>query len=416
MKTVGTDLDRAATELALATSDARSARLAALRRAARDAGVYPASIGPIYRGLAAGDLPPMTVPAMNLRGLTYDAARAAWRASIALEAGPLIFELAPSEADVSRQRFDEYAAMVLAAGAREGYRGPVFLQGDHFGLYEDTPEAKAKLRALAFEAVDAGLMQLDVDAAGLADLDADDASARQADNARATAAMVAELRAEAGEHIVVGGEVGEIGGQNTRPDDLRAFLDGVRQSLPAGMRGLGKVSVQTGTRHGGIVTAAGGTAEMPLDIDLASRLSGIARREYGLPGVVQHGASTLTLEQLARLPGAGVIEVHLATGIQNLILDHAAMPGELIDRMKREMVGPIEHAESGVYQDAETPEQQFYQARWKAWGRYKEDLWTLPPGVREAFRGSLESWFSGLFAALEVAGKRASLDAVPAAP
>lgn len=414
------DLDRAALEAGTATEEQRAKRVARLRAMADEAGVWPASIGPIYRGLAQGDLPPMTVPAMNLRGLTYDAARAAWRAARALDAGPTMFELAPSEADVSKQRFDEYAAMVLAAAAREGHRGPVFLQGDHFGLYEDTSEDFASVQALGREALSAGLMQIDIDAAGLADMAADDPYERQKGNARATARMIVALRSKAGGDvrgdvggdIVFGGEVGEIGGENTDPADLRAFLDQVTAAMPDGVPGLGKVSVQTGTRHGGIVTAAGGTAEMPLDVSLVTQLSGIARDEYGLPGVVQHGASTLTTQQLAQLPEAGVIEVHLATGIQNLILDHPALPAELLERMKRELVGPVSHAESGVYDEAKTPEQKFYQNRWRAWGQYKHELWSMPDPVKQEIGDTLEAWFRELFTALQVAGKRAALDLV----
>ena len=406
-------LDRAAADLALAPSEERTERAAALRAAAAEAGVFAASIEPIYTGLALGELPAMTVPAMNLRGLTYDVARAAWRAAAALDAGPIIFELAPSEADVTLQRFDEYAAMVLAAATREGYEGPVFLQGDHFDIAEDTPASLERVQTLWAEASAAGTMQVDIDAAALADMEAADAARRQARNARATATMIAMIRDTSGDGVVIGGEVGEIGGSNTRPDDLRAFLDQVRAELPAGTTGLGKVSVQTGTRHGGVVTADGSTAEMPLDVELASRLSAIARDEYGLPGVVQHGASTLTLQQQGRLPDAGVIEVHLATGFQNSILDHPALPSELVERMKDELVGPVRHAEGGKHGAAVTSEQRFYQNRWQAWGRFKRSLWTLPEDVRAAIGATLEERFAELFTALGVAGRRDALSRIP---
>ena len=72
-----------------------------------------------------------TVPAMNLRMMTYDTARAVFRAAKALSAGAFIFEIARSEIGYTEQRPHEYAASVLAAALREGSRGPVFFQGDH---------------------------------------------------------------------------------------------------------------------------------------------------------------------------------------------------------------------------------------------------------------------------------------------
>ena len=97
-------------------------------------GLYPASIATVYHALGKGELPPMTIPAFNVRGLTYPLARAIWRTAIQMQCGPIIFELAPSESTGCDQTFEEYAAMVMAAAYKEGYRGPVFLQGQHFSL------------------------------------------------------------------------------------------------------------------------------------------------------------------------------------------------------------------------------------------------------------------------------------------
>jgi fructose/tagatose bisphosphate aldolase len=301
--------------------------------------------------------------------------------------------------------------MTPPAAAREGVRGPVFLQADHVTVDADDPASVAQARAHLHDALDAGFAQLDVDAAALATHAADPA-ARQARNAAVTAELAAWVRARRPD-AVIGGEVGEIGGADTHPDDLRAFLTAFARN-PRGAQ-LGKVSVQTGTPHGGVVHADGRSGVMRVDHALAAQLATIARREFGLPGVVQHGASTLTPEQWRSLPAAGVIEVHLATGIQNVILDHPALPAALTDAMQAALVGPVMHAERGSdTAEALTRAQVYRHNRWRAWGTFKRELWSLPEAVWTPIDAALEAWFATTFTALGVAGRAEELARIPA--
>ena len=48
-------------------------------------------------------------------------------------------------------------------------------------------------------------------------------------------------------------------------------------------------------------------------------------RSRGLAGAVQHGASTLPEDLFHRFPEVGTAEIHLATGFQNILLDHPAL-------------------------------------------------------------------------------------------
>jgi hypothetical protein len=67
-------------------------------------------------------------------------------------------------------------------------------------------------------------------------------------------ALIRSLEAD-GVTVSVGGEIGEVGKVNSTPDELRAYLDGYNRELQSrapGAKGLSKVSVQTGTSHGGI--------------------------------------------------------------------------------------------------------------------------------------------------------------------
>src|SRR4029450_6488214 len=104
--------------------------------------------------------------------------------------------------------------------------------------------------------------------------------------------------------ISVGGEIGEVGTQNSTVEELRAYLDGSRAELDRrapGAKGISKVSVQTGTSHGGVPLPDGGVAEVKLDFGVLRGRGGV-RREYGRAGAVQHGASTLPDELFHRFP------------------------------------------------------------------------------------------------------------------
>ena len=73
--------------------------------------------------------------------------------------------------------------------------------------------------------------------------------------------------------ISVGGEIGEVGTKNSTVEELRAFMDGFLAALPAGMAGLSKISVQSGTSHGGVVLEDGSIADVKLDLDTLERLA-----------------------------------------------------------------------------------------------------------------------------------------------
>ena len=365
-------------------------------------GLYPASIRPVYQTLVRGELSPMTIPAFNVRGLTYPLARAIWRAALQANCGPIVFELAPSESSGCDQTFEEYAALVMAAAFKEGYRGPVFLQGDHFSL--DSANDLKQLEELALQVIESGFYQIDIDGSHLFDQKAENLNGFHAPNAEITGKLIKSIRAMQPRdiHITLGGEVGEIGGRNTSVDDLVAFHAELQNQLKGETPGLDKISAQTGTTHSGIVLPDGSTGRMSVDFDLISGLSKQAR-QFGWSGLVQHGASTLQFEDLARLPQAGVIEVHLATQIQNILFDHPAFPMDLREQMKRELVSAARSAEGDQLDTSDdlSEAQRFYQARWAAWGIFKKQLWQLPPEVVAHVSDSLADWATGIFHVLQ---------------
>ncbi len=125
------------------------------------AGVRPASIHELYLARGRGEVPPFTTPAMNVRILSYDAARAIFRAAKKLDAGAIICEIARSEIAYTDQRPAEYVAVMTAAALREGFTGPLFIQGDHVQVnakkYAADPAAELQaLKALIEEELHAG--------------------------------------------------------------------------------------------------------------------------------------------------------------------------------------------------------------------------------------------------------------------
>src|SRR5205814_181310 len=105
-----------------------------LRKAGEAVGVMSASILPLYKARGRGECGGFTVPAINIRTLTYDVARAACRAAQKLDASAIVFEVARSEIRYTEQRPPEYSAAVTAAAIREDFRGPLFIQGAHSQL------------------------------------------------------------------------------------------------------------------------------------------------------------------------------------------------------------------------------------------------------------------------------------------
>jgi fructose/tagatose bisphosphate aldolase len=392
----------------------RVAARAAVLEQARSSGVYPASIHGLYVARGRGEAPAgFTVPAINIRGLAYDTARALFRARRTLEAGAVICEIARSEISYTDQRPAEYTFVVLAAALREGWRGPVFLQGDHFQInakkYASDPEGEVRaVRELTGEAIQAGFYNIDVDTSTLVDLAKSGHEAQQAANGARCAELTAFIREREpqGVTVSVGGEIGEVGGKNSTPEELSAFmkvyLDALARRAP-GAAGISKISIQTGTSHGGVPMPDGSIAQVQIDFDALEKCSVLARETFGMAGAVQHGASTLPPALFDRFPKLGACEIHLATEFQNMLFDHPSFPAPL----KREIYDRLRSVAADERKPSDTDEQFFYKTRKKALGLYKRELWGMPAGTRVAIGAALEEKFRFLLEKLAVGGTRA---------
>ena len=414
-------MDSLAKSAALAPEPESSLARWVIREAAALAGIFPASIDPLYRargrGVTRNDY---TVPAMNLRALSYHSARTVFRAALRQEAAAIVFEIARSEMGYTSQRPAEYAACVLAAAVAESWRGPVFIQGDHFQVsakrFAEAPLKEVDaLRDLIREAIAAGFFNIDIDTSTLVDLARPTIAEQQQLNHNLCAELALDVRrAEPrGLTVSIGGEIGEVGGRNSTEQELRAFMDGFNRAFAAlgpGKPGLSKISIQTGTSHGGVVLADGSIAQVNVDFDTLRALSRVARESYGMAGAVQHGASTLPESAFSRFAEAGACEVHLATNFQNILFDH------LPDGLRQSMYAHLERNFAGERKPGMTDEQFHYKTRKNAIGPFKADLWNLPAEPLSEITSAWEQQFTLLFQRLNVGGTRTEVEAHVAGP
>jgi fructose/tagatose bisphosphate aldolase len=376
-------------------------------------GARSASIHELYMARARGEVSGFTVPAINLRAQTFDMARTAFEAALAGDVGAFILELARSEQTYTFQRPIDYATAVLAGAIAARWVAPVFIQGDHYQFnakkYADGPEAVTdEIRRACGLAVDAGYRNIDIDSSTLVDLSKKTLDEQQRENYIRAAELTAHIRSleTDGVTISVGGEIGEVGKKNSTEDELQAYLAGFERELAArapGAPGLSKVSVQTGTSHGGIPLPSGGVAEVNLDFEVLHRLGEVAR-DHGLAGAVQHGASTLPDELFHRFPAAETAEIHLATGFQNLLYEHPAFPSEL----HREIEAWCHANALDERKPDQTDEQFVYTTRKKAIGPFKRQLWDLPK--RDEILSAQHRKLTFLFTELGVNGTREMVD------
>ncbi len=384
-----------------------------IRATATALGAWTASIHDLYMAAGRREYANITTSAINLRGMVYDMARRVFRAGAATGSKQILFELARSEMGYTEQRPGEYASVVLAAAIKEGYTGPVMIQGDHYQAnadkYADDPEAEIReVRELAIEAIYAGYGNIDIDASTLVDLSRDTLLDQQRENYVHTAELTRAIReAEPkGVTVSVGGEIGEVGKENSNIHDLEAFMTGYeremqRLSEKAGRElvGISKISVQTGTSHGGVMMPDGTMQDVSVDFEALRTMSAASKDRYGLGGAVQHGASTLPETAFGKFAECDAVEVHLATGFQNIMYDHPAFPDEL----KQRIYGYLAEHRASERKSGENDDQFYYKTRKRGLGPFKKELWMLPEDVRTLIGDTLQERFELIMRELNTA-------------
>src|SRR5258708_146024 len=313
------NIDQIAYKAVFGEGEAKAGARRTIHLEARARGAVSSSIYPLYMAIGRGEVSRrFTVPAFNIRALTYDTARALFRAAKRHDVGAFIFEIARSEIGYTEQRPGEYAACVLAAAMSEDFRGPVFVQGDHFQASAKkwaTPEGQAAetkaLESLIDEAIAAEVYNIDIDTSTLVSLDFPTRDEQQRANYEGTAHLTRYIRARQpkGITVSVGGEIGEGGKYNTQPDEVRAYMDGLARLLNGDI-GISKISGQTRTSHCGGPLSDGSIALAKIDFNVLREVTEIGRDEYHIAGSVQHGASTLPESLFNKVPAPQAEAVH----------------------------------------------------------------------------------------------------------
>ncbi len=393
-----------------------------IRTIAYKNGIYPASTYSLYQAFGQNKVDGFTVPAINLRTLTFDTARTVFEIMLEKQIGPVIFEIARSEIGYTQQSPEEYATCVLAGAIAAGYRGPVFLQGDHYQFkiknYETDPQTEIhKIKELIHQSIAAGFYNIDIDASTLVDLNKPSLNDQKKNNYQMTALITKYIREiePKGVTISIGGEIGHIGGKNSTVEEFEAFMKGYLKAIQnpvhisssktssgeskiktLKIKGISKVSVQTGTSHGGIPLPDGTVAKVNIDFKVLKNIADVSRKKYHLGGPVQHGASTLPDTLFNQFPINKTLEIHLATGFQNIIFDHLPTP------LKNQIYSWLKTNFKNEWSAGHTETQFYYKTRKKALGPYKYQFWHLDPALKKTILLQLREKFILIFSQLNL--------------
>jgi fructose/tagatose bisphosphate aldolase len=373
---------------------------------ASELGIIPASIQTLYQAMGRGDINHFTVPAINLRTLTFDLSRAALRSAKKMNAGALIFEIAKSEIGYTHQEPLEYSSLVLLAAIKEDYRGAIFFQGDHFQpnaseYLKDPASETYRLETLIKKAIDGHFYNIDIDTSTFVDISLETLDAQQKLNYQLCGYFTNFIRQNQppGIEISIGGEIGEVGGKNSTVEELEAFMTGYLKQIGS-QKGISKISIQTGTSHGGVVLPDGSIAEANIDFETLAKLSNIGKTRYGMAGAVQHGASTLPNEAFHHFPQSQCAEIHLATQFQNIVYDYMPLP------LKEKIYSWLHKECLDEKKNGWTDDQFIYRTRKKALGPFKKEIHCLPPETRQRMALAMEEEFTFLFQQLNIADTR----------
>jgi fructose/tagatose bisphosphate aldolase len=387
-----------------------------IKSAALELGIVTSSIQGLYDARGRGEVKGFTVPALNIRGLPYELCRAIFRAALKTNAGAFIFELAKSEMGYTFQKPQELSTVILAAAIKEGFTGPVFIQGDHFQVNaknyaQDPAKEIAGLKELIKSGIAGGFYNIDIDTSTLVDLSKTTVVEQQRANFEVGVELTQHVRELEPENITisVGGEIGEVGKENSNEQELKAYLDNFNELLEKERKGattISKISIQTGTSHGGVPLPDGTVADVNLDFDTLEKLSRISREDYGLAGAVQHGASTLPQDLFNKFPELETAEIHLATDFQNMIYGSELFPTSF----KEEIYTHLREKFGGDKKAGETDEQFIYKTRKKGFGEFKSEFWGLSNEIREGIGKELEGKMDFLFDKLAVQNTKDSVN------
>ncbi len=376
-------------------------------------GAVPSSIQNLYQARSQEDYTSKTLLALNIRGLTYDTARAVFRTLKTLDCTATLFEYGVDEAAITDQSPSEFVCCVLAAAIKESYSGPVFLQAGRFrfngkNYLKNATEERTTVRNHIKELIDSGFYNIDVDTSRLVQSSRQTLAEKLRDCFEELANMTAYIRELQPKEIVVamGGRTTVLEGTQTIEEELEVLLDGYFTSLKrqgVHLDGIVKVGIHAGITEGSRPLPDGRVVHVQADAKTIETLNDLAIRQYRLGGVVLHEISTLTEQSLKQLPTMQVLEAHATSNLQDCILDSPHLPEEL----RQEIHGYLKDSHRALWREGITEEQFLYATRKACFGPFKKKFWDLDSDVKAALIEKLQEKITALLHTFALAETKA---------
>ncbi len=352
-----------------------------IRRAAAGLSIYPSSIHGLYAAAARGQVRRFTAPAVCIRAMPYDAARACFRAAKETGCGAVLLDLSRNLAEGPALSPAEYTSCMVAGAIREGYEGPVFLQANYLHerrVADETGHGHEldRLQDLAEEALNAGMFNLELDTADLEDLSLPELAEQERASYEDTARLAGFVRTTepAGVDTNLSVKMNSHGDVVHLAQRFRAFMEGFATELTdrAGhVAGIGKLSLPVRSTD---------------DLRMVHDLAEVARREYAVATGVNFDGTPFIEDLLEKLPQFPIVEAHFGNRYEDFILHHTAFPSQLRDAID----GWIDQT-YGEMRGREQDHANFHlQMRAPALESFKRQLWDLPPENKDSIMKDLQ--------------------------
>lgn len=385
-------VDRLAITAALGDSeDVKEMARFLIRASAISHNIWCDSVSPIFLGIGQGKYQGFTIPAINLRGITYYLARRVFHSARRQKAGPIVFQLSSSEMDITGQPPSEYVSCILAAALRENYSGPVFLQASRIGTRDqktdslDLPDIKPS--ALIADAIASGIFNLEFECSD--DLDE-------------TVKLISEIRMHQpdGVSIAVGCTIPLPKSRQTAVQELLGFVTGLKtrlQDLKIN-ESVCKINLVCNSDPMGSDFLDQDQMTGMLDFNRLGALSEILREQLGMAGPVLSSSHEIQADFFDQVATYKISELKMETWIQDLILNHDRFPTGLREEIRAYLETEYTHLRKADWSD-----QHFYNnLRSRAWKPYKKTLWSLDHRTRLTISNSFEDRIKLLFENLHV--------------
>ena len=376
--------------------------------------IFPASLNGVLDFSKQQGNMRLSIPVFQLPGFSYTMARAIFRAARENNARAFIFEMDSNQISHANQTLGEYSTIVAAAAVREGFKGPIFIQGNHIlahkrDFQQNPNQEKECLKKSINNAINCGFFNLWLDTFQVA-LPTQMGTKK---NLNSIALLYAEITDSVrtlepqGLDISLGCKLNPFQELCLEEQDIKEFMEYFQttlQSLNPGAKGISKLGFSPESNSSTPKQINQPHELEYLDPNTLIRLSKYANEKYGLVTRLNLKPSDISQNTLKRFSGIGNAELKIQLEYQALIIDHHDFPSEFKgelnfnfpNRVEEEKIrSPISH---------------------KAFGIFKEKFWTLPEPLQQDISKELETTVSSLFKTLQIGNTQEWVFPLPSSP